>query len=101
MVYHDQIRFLIGVLNERYGDAAQPVSGSYEDADAIGLFESMEPDENAERVIRYDPPPAGMEVVVTAQTDSNRHGMIGSKVPTIASVQAQSIAEFSFSLSGG
>lgn len=53
---------------------AEPVSGSYGDADAMGLFWSMEPDENAERVIGYDPPLEGMDVVFTAQTESDRQG---------------------------
>ncbi len=35
---------------------AVPVSDSYECADSMGFFWSMEPDGNAERVIGYDRP---------------------------------------------
>jgi len=49
-----------------------PVSGSYDTADPMGLFWSMEPHEEAERIMRYSPPQTGMEVELSAETESGR-----------------------------
>ncbi len=55
---------------------AEPLSGSYDEADPMGLFWSMEPDEDSDRVTGYLPPIEGMKVVLTAETNAGSENQV-------------------------